>query len=286
MTRKPRWANTWGVDGVRLKTSDSYWKQPFKWNAKAAKAGRRDKVFCGSLCDVFDDHPSINDYWRIQLWDTIDKTPDLIWMLLTKRPENILEYLPPAHPGTCWEHGIPPNVWLGVSVENRATASERIPILLETNAKIKFLSCEPLLESIIFDCNFLKWSGDQPEYSSSCYNPDGISWVIIGGESGANARPMHPLWVAWIRNQCENYGVPFFFKQWGSWCPIYAISGVTHSNRPSIAIWPDGTIKDEWSVFKGDKDFVPMTKLGKKKSGNKLYGKTYQEFPYEVDQHD
>ena len=196
MTRKPRWANTWGPQGSRIKTSEAYWRKPLAWNRKAEQEGRRYKVFCGSLCDVFDDRPLFHQ-WRTALFlKLIDETPSLDWLLLTKRPENVKGFMNDLRLGH-W----PENVWIGTSVENQETADRRIHHLIEIPANVLFLSVEPLLGPIGL------WA---PWWDLRL-----INWVIVGGESGPNARVMLPGWVESIRDQCLDYDTPFFFKQWG-----------------------------------------------------------------------
>ena len=198
MTRKPRWADTWGPAGKRLRTSAQYWKQPMVWNRKAEEEGRRYKVFCGSLCDVYeykDDQPEIDD-WRGDLFGLIDQTPYLDWLLLTKRPQDANQL-----------YGNWNNVWLGASIENQATADERIPHLLRHPAAVHFLSCEPLLGPIDLCVDIEQGVGDLAmDYGR-------IHWVIVGGESGPNARPMNLEWARSIRDQCQAFSVPFFMKQ-------------------------------------------------------------------------
>lgn len=185
----------WGPKGIRRRTSEANWRQPIKWNKQAAADGRRAKVFCASLADVFEDHDSIPMEWRADLYNLIRSTPNLDWLLLTKRPENIMRFLPVNW--TPW-----PNAWFGTSVTTRKEAVEKIDALRAVPAALRFLSCEPLLE----DLGELDLSG--------------IGWVIVGGESGPHARPTNADWVRSIRDQCASAGVPFLFKQWGEWAPI------------------------------------------------------------------
>ncbi len=139
-----RWGRVeWGVDGTRVKTSESYWRQPYQWNAEAEKAGVRAKVFCGSLCDVFEDRSDVSE-WREEMFQIINRTPWLNWLLLTKRPENII----PMTLDVWKPYVIPDNIWLGVSVENERTLRDRTPLLLEIPVRLRFLSVEPLLEQI------------------------------------------------------------------------------------------------------------------------------------------
>ena len=188
----------------RRMMSENYWKQPIKWDRLAQVSGARPRVFCASMADVFEDHPQIADA-RLRLFNLIDDTPNLDWLLLTKRPENILGMLDD------WAINFPPNIWLGTSCEDQRRADERIPHLLKTPARIKFLSCEPLLGPV----TLRRWIRPSPGWA-----PDPIHWVIAGGESGHEARPMHPDWVWSLRDECQAAGdVAFFFKQWGEYEP-------------------------------------------------------------------
>ena len=185
----------WGASGARRRVTTTL-NSPLKWHDEAVRAGRRDKVFCASLSDVFDDHPSIQQDWRDHLWSMVRSTPCLQWLLLSKRPENFAKFLPAD-----WGDGFD-NVCLMVSTENQEWAQKRIPTLLNTPARWRGLSCEPLLGSL--DLSF--WL-------------DRLDWVIVGGESGKDARPMDPAWLRSLKEQCTATGVSFFFKQWGSWAP-------------------------------------------------------------------
>lgn len=173
---------------MRKMTSEDTWMQPFKWASEAAEAGERRRVFCASLADVFDDE--VPKEWREGLWGAIIMTPELDWMVLTKRPAMMRREVERL--------GLIPNMWLGVSVENQRRAEERIPILAEMEPPVRFLSCEPLLGPI----DLSPWL-------------DRVDLVIAGGESGAHARPMNPQWVRSLRDQCVKAGPRFHFKQWG-----------------------------------------------------------------------
>lgn len=258
LASKRGWSS-WGPNGERKTLSDKYWIEPLKWNKKAESHGHKHKVFCSSLADVFEDHPVVNAQ-RERLWELVQQTPWLIWQILTKRPHNFDRFLP-----SNWGWGYP-NVWLGVSVENQEQADRRICTLLETSAAIRFLSCEPLLGRIDFSDKLSRYR----EIGTSVLPiPD---WVIVGGESGSNARPMHPDWAMEIRDRCRQANIPFFFKQWGDWQP-----------------W-DGSTTDKEEKFKrlnGKGQVVPigeptgtlMHRVGKKLAGKNLYGKTYSQFP-------
>ena len=174
--------------------SDKYWAQPFNWNAKAKKDLKPALVFCGSMCDVFEKRKDLDDA-RDRLWNVIGATPWLRWLLLTKRPENIRDLMPNHAPDQQWY----PRVWLGVSVENEK-AIERVKILTQIPANVRFISAEPLLESI----NVAPWL-------------DKISWVIAGGESGKGSRPMKEEWAKHLLMQCRETDTAFFMKQLGGY---------------------------------------------------------------------
>ncbi len=185
----------WDGRGARDRTTAANWRGPVKWDADAAAAGVCAKVFCASLADVFDNHREIQPEWRTDLWALIRATPNLDWLLLTKRPQNIAKMLP-LDWGAGWS-----NVWLGTTVENQTEADRRIPLLLATPAAKRFLSCEPLLGPVD-----IRWTE---------VTVPGLDWVIAGGESGPNARPMHPDWARSLRDQCAATDVAFFMKQMG-----------------------------------------------------------------------
>ena len=180
----------WGSKAARTRTKT--WGNPVKWNRKAEAEGKRFRVFCASLADVFDNHKSIDPAWRRELWKLIDDTPNLDWLLLTKRPQNIARFMP--------DHDGPRrNVWLGTTVENDDEMRRRAPALasVKDRAAHTFWSAEPLVGEI----------GQIPDE----WMP---SWMITGGESGAQYRPANPDWFRSLRDQCERARVPFLFKQW------------------------------------------------------------------------
>lgn len=236
--------NEWGPNGIRTRTSESYWRQPLKWDHAAAEAGVRRRVFCASLADVFEDRPELGE-WRSDLWELIRATPNLDWLLLTKRPENFgrmasgllvcgrchwrhIDLVDDEHPWCGWceneVEAVPSsNVWFGTSVENQGSVG-RLDYL-DVDVRTTFLSCEPLLGPLDF----------------GTYGLDGIDWVIVGGESGPNARPMHPEWVRSIRDQCVAAGVPFLFKQWGE----HDENGVKVGKKAAGRVL-DGRVWDEY----------------------------------------
>ena len=129
----------WGPTSERKFFTEKHWKDPIKWDNLSGRRKERQRVFCASMADVFEDREDL-ERWRKKLWYIIKETPNLDWLLLTKRAGNIKKFTP-------WKDNWPQNVWLGVTIENQKTAVERIPLLLENNAKLHFISCEPLLEN-------------------------------------------------------------------------------------------------------------------------------------------
>lgn len=179
--------------GKLRRTSEDYWKQPAKWNRTARIAARRERVF-PSLCDPFDNQA--DRQWRADFFGLIEDTESLIWLLLTKRPQNILQMTPPK-----WDCGLPPNVWIGVTAENQTEADRRREYLRAVPAATKFVSYEPALGPI-------DWRGWEF-----------VDQIIFGGESGPNARPAHPQWARDTRDFCAANGIAYFHKQWGRWLP-------------------------------------------------------------------
>lgn len=294
--RNPAVLGEWGPSGVRVVAAESYWKQPFKWDRDAAKAGERRRVFCASLADVFEDRPELVGP-RMRLFSLIRQTPHLDWLLLTKRLNGpAFGYWLPSYfydgaadyDGQPWP---PPNVWLGVSVEDQRRGVERIPRLLTTPAAVHFLSVEPLLgpvdlTSLAVDEELCAECGHQPLVNAlhiptvrcpCCVEGaeslawHRIDWVIVGGESGPGARPMHPDWARSLRAQCIAADTAFFFKQWGEWLPYSQV-------RP-------GQVNDAFHFsterVKLDDDKM-ASRVGKKAAGRLLDGREWNEFPEAV----
>jgi protein gp37 len=199
-----QWAKTQGkalgIEWNRTPIAKKNWDDPKKWDKKVS--GTRETVFCASLADVFD--PNAPQEWRSRLWDLVKETPNLAWLLLTKRPQNIEIFLPR-------EIMELENVWLGCSVENQEVADQRLPIMRSLPTSRTFLSVEPLLEPVSFSL-------------------EGISWIIVGGESGKQARPFHLEWASALAEQANYDQVPFFFKQAGS-NPYYQDNPIVLSNK-------------------------------------------------------
>lgn len=219
-------------------TSKANRRKPFAWNRAALKDGVRRRVFCSSLSDVFEDHPSL-PAWRADLWKTIEACDGLDWQLLTKRPENITRMVPPA-----WLDKWPAHVWIGTTVEDQKRAEERIPHLLSVPAAVRFLSCEPLLEAVDLRdhlgsrCVFNIFGHSPSSCSNEAHYRIGISWVIVGGESGTKAREFDLAWPQDIVRQCNGANVPVWVKQAGdnpvdsALVDIFAPDGTRHYTRP------------------------------------------------------
>jgi protein gp37 len=194
--------NLWGTDARRRLFGLKHWEQPIAWDMKARKAGRRFRVFCNSMADVFDNHPEVTGA-REQLWELIRKTPRLDWLLLTKRIGNAVQMLPED-----WGNGYP-NVWLGASMVNQMELNRDLVKLLATPARVRFISFEPLLDHIDIDeaWRYALADGWGMEPAKE------LHWAILGGESGSGARPMDLTWAYDIRSWCSHRGIAFFMKQ-------------------------------------------------------------------------
>jgi protein gp37 len=218
MTRKGRWANTWGPPETteRIRTSAANWAKPLQWDRQAQKDGKRVKVFCSSLADVFEDNVQVKS-WRLDLFMLISDTPNLDWQILTKRPEFARVFFE-QHTGF-----LLPNVWVGTSVENQEQADERIPELLRIPAAIRFLSVEPLLGPVslkkylnLGEVSMQGWNKVQEHLTWIPMQEPSIHWVIVGGESGQRARPFDLDWADLLVEQCKDADVSVFVKQLGS----------------------------------------------------------------------
>ncbi len=218
---------------------------PFKWR-------KPRKVFVNSMSDLF--HDQVPDSFIVQVFSVMARTPQHTYQLLTKRHGRMRSLLNQPEFRTAVQSLSPDagwplkNLWLGVSVEDQKRAALRIPALIDTPAWIRWLSCEPLLGPI-----------DLSATDQDTLVDGGIDWVVVGGESGHGARPMHPDWARGLRDQCVDVGIPFFFKQWGEFAPMV----------PSVA--PGREIR----AYPG----ALLRKAGKKLAGRELDGRTWDEFP-------
>lgn len=326
----------WGPGNPRVRTSAAIWKAPIGWNIRADvfrecgycgwrgdlatdrddpmafacqacgvtdwKPARR-RVFCASLADVFDNEA--DPQWRAELFRLIRDTPNLDWLMLTKRIGNagqmIKQALVDGHLLTSREPLWPwPNFWLGITVVNQEEAARDIPKLLATPARTRFLSIEPMLGAIdltldsivctdcpwcldgspdpdtgaVENCRRCEWTGKSDEW--------GIDWVVVGGESGPGARQMHPDWVRSIRDQCATAGVGFLFKQWGEWRPpiddeTYSTAMGRGQSVPAFIVSHDGTVHcfHNEDIDRG----TPMLLVGKKHAGRLLDGVQHDGYP-------
>jgi len=185
----------WGPGGQRGYISDAQWREPLAWDRLAERRGDRPRVFCGSMMDVFEGLKEQRPHLD-QLFETIRRTPHLDWLLLTKRPNNVRKLAPAP---------LPPNVWIGTTVENQDWADQRLPHLLAIDCSLRFISVEPMLSAL--DLRALLGPG-----------PGQVNWVIFGGESGMRARgPEGAIgWYRDLRDQCLAARVPIFHKQMGA----------------------------------------------------------------------
>ena len=291
-------------------------EEPLRW-----KKPRR--VFVCSMGDLF--HEDVPFEFIASVFGVMANSLQNTYMVLTKRPQRMKEffdwlYLSAAsyyardHRTVSYdddrinvfimkiasEYGINLdfmrkwplfNVWLGVTAENQARADERIPILLQMPAAVRFVSVEPMLGPLDIyrwlRCHICSNNGsyynpnsDEVEECHICSSEDPslLDWVICGGETGPGARPVHPDWVRSLRNQCQDAGVPFFFKQWGEWAGI--TEGGVHPG--DVCISEDGfidTADEDYICFANESDGIHMRKVGKKRSGRLLDGRTWDEMP-------
>ncbi|MBU9643745.1 phage Gp37/Gp68 family protein [Burkholderia gladioli] len=295
----------WGPGQPRARTSAANWREPVRWNARHeeffAAHGRRQRVFCASLADVFDN--AAPAAWRRDLAALIEATPALDWLLLTKRIGNAAAMLVDMFPA-----GTPDHVWLGATVVNQAEADRDVPKLLATPARVRFLSIEPMLGPVDLG---RAWHGEAA-IGGRCpgrYLPalrevprPSISWVIAGGESGPGARPAHPDWFRALRDQCAEASVPFLFKQWGEWHtsarligsgePVFRQFGSHQQWVNKATTWVNGGIclDRHGSELRNGGDFMrardkglfPVTimhRVGKRAAGRLLDGVEHNGFP-------
>jgi len=210
LDKRHRWGGSthWGAGVPRQRTSIPYWKQPILWNKKAEASGKPWRVFCASLADVFDNE--VPDQWRHDLYSLIEVTPAMTWLLLTKRIGNAAKMLPrrpdwtPSNDGP----GSFPNAWLGATIVNQDEADRDVPKLLAIPAAVRWISAEPLLGPV----GLRPFMPFQVETGPFRWKR-GLDWVVIGGESGSNYRPMDMEHARSLIAQCKAAGVPVFVKQ-------------------------------------------------------------------------
>lgn len=272
----------WGPGAPRRRTSGSNWRLPLKWNQQAKAAGIRYRVFCASLADVFDNE--VDPAWRAELFALIAATPHLDWLLLTKRIGNVAKMIEAPGMQKC---GLPPNVWLGATIVNQPEADRDITKLLALPARVRFLSMEPLLGPVdlrrwLDRCDHGSRPGPGGAGGVMCAECEGrghgchrLHWIIVGGESGPGARPMHPDWARSLRDQCQAAGVPFLFKQWGEFSPTErTMTEVSRSDKKLAC------------VAYSDSELLPtavLDRVGKKAAGRLLDGAEHNGFPDSVE---
>lgn len=253
----------WG-NAPRVRTGKHTWNDPFRWQRQAEKDDDRPFVFCASLADIFDNQ--VDPQWRADAFDVMRKTPNLVYLLLTKRPQNIVKMADAAG-------GLPVNAALGTTCEDQPRADKNLPALqvakIELRPLFTFGSFEPLISEIIM--------------APTCI-PD---WIIVGGETdqgGHKARPTHPDWMRSLRDQAAAAGKPFHLKQWGEWVP--QLGSVELPDNPEIsryqwAEW-DGEEWEFWDRPMWCDELDPdhsVIRAGKKRTGRVLDSVTHDAFP-------
>lgn len=269
--------------------------QPLRWQ-------RPRRVFVNSMSDLF--HEAVPDEFLDQVFAVMALAPQHTFQVLTKRPERMLAYCKTLGKhrerdrvslasaqfdqggsfsyvlnGAGWAL---PNVWLGVSVEDQETADERIPLLLQTPAVVRWISAEPLLGPInarLF-LPFTTRGRGGPHRENG-----GLDWIIVGGESGPHARPMHPAWARGLRDQCVAAGVPFLFKQWGEWRPGCDYCSEDDDTRDAVLDTPHKLVTMSSGFWDPEFDGQPpldtwiMHRTGKKAAGRLLDGELWDQYP-------
>lgn len=268
--------------------------QPMRWR-------KPRRIFVNSMSDLF--HENVPDDVIAQVFAVMARSKNHTFQLLTKRPQRMRDWLSRvANWGGWWTHdgtapaasyggtGIIvghaqwplPNVWVGVSIEDQATADERIPLLLKTPAAVRWISAEPLLGSVdirpwlraCYDASMRWLKGDDSRCSPA--DMPFLDWVVVGGESGAGARPMHPDWARSLRDHCVEAGVPFLFKQWGEWSP--SVAGMWHYPLTGMPDFPARASGKDTHDFG---DGYGAVRIGKKVAGRLLDGVTWDQYPAE-----
>jgi len=206
--------HVWGKDQPRRTLSEKYWREPFKWNARAEKNGERARVFCGSMCDWLEDHPTVHQE-RLKLFPLIEQTPRLDWLLLSKRNENFDRAIPEKW---CME-GVPENVWIGMTAGCQETWNACWPILESIKYRfhrLAFVSVEPMIGPLDISNDLVYIDIGDEDCTRWIQWPD---WIIIGGESeqpGRQARKMELEWARSLIAQCKKNDVSVYVKQLGS----------------------------------------------------------------------
>lgn len=294
-----------------VRFNEQWLEEPLRWK-------RPRMIFVCAHGDLFAE--GVPNEWIDKVFAVMAAAPQHIFQVLTKRPERMREYLtskllehrivaaqlqlafPIKSPGI-WPHMPLPNVWLGVSVEDQKRADERIPILLDTPAAVRWISAEPLLGPV--NLSFLPqpndgfgpwwldalniqrggWFADeaatQPtDDADARHHLARIDWVVAGGESGSGCRPMHPHWTYALRDQCAIADVPFLFKQWGNWIIASAENGHHDSAMATNdAIWLDVDGRQAKPSCDGMREPIGMFRVTKARAGRTLDGRLHDGFP-------
>lgn len=285
-----------------VRFNEQWLHQPLQWR-------RPRKVFVCAHGDLF--HENVPDKWIDRVFAVMALAPHHTFQVLTKRPERMRKYIANWPEGAARFHWVAlaaakidptikqhapdawvwqlqkrwplPNVWLGVSVEDQAAADERIPLLLQTPAAVRWISAEPLLGPV----DLSTWLDIYQYEDGDCWHPRNLSrplhspdWVVVGGESGTKARPMHPDWAYSLADQCAAADVPLLFKQWGEWVSAGArafgtAAGETRHIRSDGTFWneDDAALQDECA------DVLTVVRVGKKAAGRDLGGKLHDGYP-------
>jgi protein gp37 len=276
----------------KIKVVESVMDQPLRWQKPRL-------IFVNSMSDLF--HENVADEVIDRIFEVMESAKRHTFQILTKRPQRMRDYVlarlaakkeyadkfddcpteamrnsPAARLAREAAACLPSNIWIGVSIEDQAAADERIPLLLEVPAAVRWLSMEPLLAPVDL-ARWLELGGLDTDLGLS--NP-GIDWVVVGGESGPKARPMHPQWARDLRDQCSLAGVPFLFKQWGEWAPGECVTR-------SSGVVPTASLSWEWQFSTenlsregGHVDDEPdLYRIGKRDAGRLLDGVQHDGYP-------
>ncbi|HEV2322006.1 MAG TPA: phage Gp37/Gp68 family protein [Gammaproteobacteria bacterium] len=324
-----RFAHRFSAPGQRyegltvLSNGHPTWTGKIQFNEKALllplRWKRPRRVFVNSMSDLFHEH--VTDEQRDRIFAVMGLTPWHTYQILTKRPGEMrdyiasrtmaemlrkdledyaVEYAKSPCAAAMFDNWPLRNVWLGVSVEDQPAADDRVPLLLQTPAAVRFLSCEPLLGPL----GLSKWIGVdfavntrdcEPmkprtaellgKMAAAAFRHAGgaaVDWVIVGGESGPGARPMHPDWARSLRDQCQAAGVPFFFKQWGEWAPKPRRENLP--GKPTMYCTGDALLTREGKIESyescgGIGNHAVMERAGKKAAGALLDGREWKQYP-------